>query len=181
MLWIINFISLLSLVRFSYQFSSVICLFVQRIKVKYINFILFLHLYFWSCVIILLFKWFCRTVTVLWAWNGLPLNTYISMYARTNYVRTSIPHSTLFHIPTWLLKLCPRGPEGRNGVNFCRVVIWPNGKCRRTDMAGFSNFDIRHLPQDLKGKAIPFKSCTDPKDSRSLRFPDFKTIGTWRW
>jgi len=39
----------------------------------------------------------------LWAWNGLPLNTYISMYARTNgcyneigystnYVCSSIPH-----------------------------------------------------------------------------------------
>jgi len=44
-------------------------------------------------------------VTLLWAgaWNGLPLNTYISMYARTNrcynergsrtnYVRSSISH-----------------------------------------------------------------------------------------
>jgi len=41
----------------------------------------------------------------LWVWNGLPLNTYISMYARmnrcynkrgsrTNYVRSSIPHCT---------------------------------------------------------------------------------------
>ena len=40
---------------------------------------------------------------MLWAWNGLPLNTYISLYAktnrcynergsRTNYVRPSIPH-----------------------------------------------------------------------------------------
>ena len=39
----------------------------------------------------------------LWAWNGLPLNTYISVYARTNkcynergsrtnYVRSSITH-----------------------------------------------------------------------------------------
>ena len=34
-------LSLLSFVRFSYRFSSVICLFVQRVKVKYINFILF--------------------------------------------------------------------------------------------------------------------------------------------
>jgi hypothetical protein len=37
--------SLLSFVRFSYQFNSVICLFVQCIKVKYINFILILHQY----------------------------------------------------------------------------------------------------------------------------------------
>ena len=42
----------------------------------------------------------------LWSWNGLSINTYTSMYARTNrcynergsrtnYVRSSIPHCTL--------------------------------------------------------------------------------------
>jgi len=29
----------------------------------------------------------------------------------------------------------------------------------------------------LKGKAIPLQAWTCPEDSRSLRFPDFKTIG----
>ena len=38
--------SLLSCVRFSYQFSSVICLFVQWIKVGLISFILILHIFF---------------------------------------------------------------------------------------------------------------------------------------
>jgi hypothetical protein len=37
--------SLLSFVRFSYQFSSVICLFVQGIKVRLINFILFCNIF----------------------------------------------------------------------------------------------------------------------------------------
>jgi len=32
-----------------------------------------------------------------------------------------------------------------------------------------------------KGKAIPLQTWTDPEDSRRARFPDFKTIGTWRW
>ena len=43
----------------------------------------------------------------LWDWNGLPLNTYISMYARTNrcynergsrvgYVSSSMPHCICF-------------------------------------------------------------------------------------
>jgi hypothetical protein len=47
------------------------------------------------------------TALRLWAWNGLPLNTYISMHARTNrcynerdsktkYVRSSILHCTIF-------------------------------------------------------------------------------------
>ena len=55
-------INLLSFVRFSYQFSSVICLFVQWINVKYVNFVLFLHLYFWCFIIFFLFKWFCWMV-----------------------------------------------------------------------------------------------------------------------
>ena len=32
-----------------------------------------------------------------------------------------------------------------------------------------------------KGKAIPLQAWTGPEGSRSLRLPDFKTIGTWRW
>ena len=33
----------------------------------------------------------------------------------------------------------------------------------------------------IKGKAIPLQAWTGPEGSRRLRFPDFKTIGTWRW
>jgi hypothetical protein len=29
-----------------------------------------------------------------------------------------------------------------------------------------------------KGKAIPLQALTDPEDSRRLRLPDFKTVGT---
>jgi hypothetical protein len=29
-----------------------------------------------------------------------------------------------------------------------------------------------------KGKAIPLQAWTSPEDSRRLRLPDFKTIGT---
>ena len=32
-----------------------------------------------------------------------------------------------------------------------------------------------------KGEAIPWRSWLGPEGSRRLRFPDFKTIGTWRW
>jgi hypothetical protein len=46
--------SLLSFVRFSYQFRSVICLCVQYIEVKKINFMLQLELYFLFYVIIFL-------------------------------------------------------------------------------------------------------------------------------
>jgi hypothetical protein len=32
-----------------------------------------------------------------------------------------------------------------------------------------------------KGKAIPLRTLTGPEGFRRLSFPDFKTIGTWRW
>ena len=32
-----------------------------------------------------------------------------------------------------------------------------------------------------KGKAIPLRAWTGPGGFRNLRFPDFKTIGTWMW
>jgi len=32
-----------------------------------------------------------------------------------------------------------------------------------------------------KGKAIPLQAWTGPEGSRRLRFPDFKTVDTWRW
>jgi len=36
----------------------------------------------------------------------------------------------------------------------------------------------RKLENTYKGKAIPVQSWTGPEGSRSLRIPDFKTIGT---
>ena len=57
--------SLLKFVRFTYQFSSVICLFIHCIKVKWINDILFRHLYFWFCITFFLLKWLYWVVTLL--------------------------------------------------------------------------------------------------------------------
>ena len=34
---------------------------------------------------------------------------------------------------------------------------------------------------DIKGKATPIQAWTDPKGSRRLRLPDFKTIGIRTW
>jgi hypothetical protein len=33
-------------------------------------------------------------------------------------------------------------------------------------------------PQSYNGKAIPLQALTGPEGSRTLRLPDFKTIGT---
>ena len=50
---------------YGWVISLVICLFVQCMKVKWIRFISFLHLYFWFYIIFFLFKWFCWMVTLL--------------------------------------------------------------------------------------------------------------------
>jgi hypothetical protein len=39
-----------------------------------------------------------------------------------------------------------------------------------------AGYDYQH--EKVKGKAIPLQSLTGPEGSRSLRVPDFKTIGT---
>jgi len=54
--------SLLSVVRFSYQFSSVNCS-VQKLNKLILHYYLYLH--FWFCIIFFLFKWLCWMVTLL--------------------------------------------------------------------------------------------------------------------
>ena len=73
-------------------------------------------------------------------------------------------------------------------VGTCLLIYWPcihllshfffkdypnfNFMCRMS-----STFCITVL---IWGKAIPLLAWTGPEGSRSLAFPDFKTIGTWR-
>jgi hypothetical protein len=40
------------------------------------------------------------------------------------------------------------------------------------------NSDTSIFYLNIKGKAIPLQAWTGPEGSRSLRLPDFKTIGT---
>jgi hypothetical protein len=48
---------------------------------------------------------------------------------------------------------------------------------RDTDLA----IQVCNITRFRQGKAIPSQAWTGPEDSRRLTFPDFKTIGTWRW
>jgi len=38
-----------------------------------------------------------------------------------------------------------------------------------------------HASSAVQGKVIPLQACTGPESSITLRLPDFKKIGTWRW
>ena len=40
---------------------------------------------------------------------------------------------------------------------------------------------LQDLLMEVKGKAIPLQAWTGPEGSRSLRVPDFKTVGALRW
>jgi hypothetical protein len=43
----------------------------------------------------------------------------------------------------------------------------------------FNNFFLENCAfNEVKGKAIPLQALTGPEGSRTLRLPDFKTIGT---
>jgi hypothetical protein len=101
--------SLLSFVRFSYQFISVICLFLYYFCTCIFNFVLY-----FSCLNGCVGWQLCSR---LWAWNGLSLITYISMYARmkrcynerrsrTSYDRSSIAHCMWNFNPTVIKVPC---------------------------------------------------------------------------
>ena len=84
------------------------------------------------------------------------------------------------------MQCCVWSQERRQHKDICHM--WP------TYLAStwFSQLQ-RHMRETLcyydsyrvyiihKGKAIPLQAWTGPEGSRRLRFPDFKTIGTWRW
>ena len=53
-----------------------------------------------------------------------------------------------------------------------------NPECRGTDSRTVALGSTQPLTEMSKGKAVPLQASTDPEVSRSLRLPDFKTIGT---
>jgi hypothetical protein len=55
--------------------------------------------------------------------------------------------------------------------DFCAV-------CPPTDL-----YIIVYLVSDMEinSKAIPLQAWTGPEGFRRLRFPDFKTVGTFKW
>jgi hypothetical protein len=55
--------------------------------------------------------------------------------------------------------------------HFCDIIKFGIA----VEVCVFGNHES-YLP--VKGKAIPLQAWTGPEGSRSLRLPDFKTIGT---
>jgi len=51
-------------------------------------------------------------------------------------------------------------------------------KSHRSFLCLSPNFALKIQLAVSKGKAIPLQAWTDPKGSRRLRLPDFKTVGT---
>ena len=67
--------------------------------------------------------------------------------------------------------------ETRHGLYTCK---FPRTKAIVTphNIADFRSHAERQANKRIKGKAIPLEAWTGPEGSRSLRFPDFKTIST---
>ena len=66
------------------------------------------------------------------------------------------------------------------------VVVWSLDNAACSVRAGYSACSYLTYPARAfvllfsKGKSIPLQSWRGPEGSRRFRFPDFKTIGTWR-
>ena len=54
-------------------------------------------------------------------------------------------------------------------------------KYRKNRRKCLQNIEWMSCSKLHKGKAIPLQAWTGPEGSRRLRFPDFKTVNTWRW
>jgi hypothetical protein len=95
--------------------------------------------YFYTYIFDFVLHFFCFYCCVgwllccrLWAWNGLTLNTYILMYARTNrcynelgsrtnYVRSSIPHCIFLRI---LEDTASRDVSNENYILQCNRYLY---------------------------------------------------------
>jgi len=59
--------------------------------------------------------------------------------------------------------------------------VWLEIQNVQTIAYSFSVFHSKISVALQKGKALSLQAWTGPEGSRSLRLPDFKTFGTWRW
>jgi len=74
------------------------------------------------------------------------------------------------------------GPS-RKSVNFYQIARYlvPASSSLHHLCRNSPKSRSAHMRFCKKGKAIPLQAWTGPEGSRSLRLPDFKTVGTWRW
>jgi hypothetical protein len=83
-------------------------------------------------------------------------------------------HKSVCHY-TWraLCLLCCKG-EYSVIMNSVLMFLWFHLDIKKL-------WRMRSFDSVYRGKAIPLQAWTGPEDSRRLRFPDFKTVSTWRW
>jgi len=115
----------------------------------------------------------------------------------------SLPVDGIWNWFYWRIKSSPeRKPPMRNSKQslrklFCKTtLLFPSlivrkacFTCQRIfqkvttlDVLGRVHVNVTvYYYVSVKGKAISLQAWTGPEGSRRLRFPDFKTIGTWRW
>ena len=88
----------------------------------------------------------------------------------TNRFREILKEERTGSVPTFSKCLIPDG--------FIGIFHW-NSPSASTMALGLTQ-PLTEMSKS-KGKAIPLQAWTGPEGSRTLRLPDFKTIGTWWW
>jgi len=92
---------------------------------------------------------------------------------------------------TSALSPCSREKPGTHYTGGCvgpRTILDGSEKSRhppgfdsltvQTISSRYTDYAIPAATLNVKGKAVPGQALTGPEGSRSLRFPDFKAIGT---
>jgi hypothetical protein len=116
----------------------------------------------------------------VWLVIETPFSAFLfGFFSPENMGAISDEHGERFHQDVSQIK---KRDAVENGVQFCRLTTagvkgdtnsrkW--GKRRRSEC--LISLSV------VNGKTIPLQARRGPEGSRSLRLPDFKTVGTWRW
>ena len=115
--------------------------------------------------------------------ESLRMNNKLYILFCTKRTFIYIKNTILWGGVTWgrsWLRQCVTSRKVAGSIPKSVIVIfrWYNPSGRT--MAQWLTQPLTEMSKS-KGKEIPLQAWTGPEGSRRLRFPDFKTTGTWMW
>ena len=119
-------------------------------------------------------SWKGRAIPLLLLWTVRPVQS-LSACTRVHFSFYGIPRKL-----AGLFRMTLKMQGSANKFwNCCRNDAW--WRIIHSPIQSLCGEGYREYENKFKGKSIPLQAWTGSEVSRSLRLPDFKTIGTWRW
>jgi hypothetical protein len=112
-----------------------------------------------------------------WIWIDLCISTSLISQIRLRYLDGWLFSMCQWRIATAWYRYPVPNLSALSGLETISVLR-ECGHCMQLDRTWPT---VWGLKEGKKGKAIRLQASTGPEGSRSLRIPDFKTIGTQRW